>query len=75
MKAISVLLVLVLSTPAYAYCDTHKRVSETLVNRGYVFSKTISKNTAIFYDFHFQQWVIVEVTKKQACIIEGGMYL
>lgn len=75
MKALSVLLVLVLSTPAYAYCDTPKRISETLVNRGYVYSETLSKNTALFFDYHFQQWVIVEVTKKHACIIEGGLYL
>lgn len=75
MKAISVLLVLVLSTPAYAYCDTPQHIAEALVNRHYIYSHKLSKHTALFIDPHYQQWVIVKVTKKQACIIEGGMYL
>lgn len=75
MKALSVLLVLVLSTPAHAYCDTPQHIAEALINRHYAYSKTLSKTTALFFDYHYQQWVIVEVTKKHACIIEGGMYL
>ena len=74
MKALSVLLVLVLSTPCYAECLDTKILSQILFEKHYIISRRTPPNIIELIDLQHLHWVDIYVSGNVSCVMGEGEY-